>query len=128
MAESGAGPGVRLLPINRIAALKLREAGIAPDPEVQPVFQLMAWAIACDKRHRFQDIGDELCLLGASDGAAATQYLLERIPGGSRRFLQVILHAESLAAAKTLLGALDMRLKAEPYSPCRSYPNLPSGR
>ena len=125
MAKSPNNSAVVLRPINQIAALKLRKAGIAANGEVQPVFQLMKWGLECDPRRRYEDIAYPLAILSAIGEATATDYLLEKIPGGVRQLLAALLRAEPLAASRTLLGVLDMRLKSEPYSPSGSHPNLP---
>jgi hypothetical protein len=106
--------GLRLLPINQAAAIKLRAAGVVANEEAQQVFQLMEWGIASDPRHRYQDIAGELTLLQSVDQQAALDYLLTNIPGGVPGMVRTLLRADARTAAKVLLGLLDMRLKTDP--------------
>jgi hypothetical protein len=104
-----------LLPINQAAILKLRQAGISISSGVQPVFQLMEWGIASDKRGRYQDIAHELEMLRlAPDQPAALDYLLVHVPGGLKGFARTILLRDPRTAARALLDQLDMRIKADP--------------
>lgn len=104
-----------LLPINQAATLKLRQAGVAPESGVQPVFQLMKLGLAYDKRKRYHDIAHELGeLQTADDQAGALAYLLANVPGGLREAVRTILRRNPGSAARTLLDLLDMRIKSDP--------------
>ena len=109
---------LRLLPINQVAALKLRSAGVRENREAQQVFQLMEWGILSDRRRRYQDIADELAMLQSVNQQAAMDYLLTNIPGGVNGLLRELLKAESRTAARILLELLDMRLKSDPNFQC----------
>ena len=108
-------PRLRLLPINQVAALKLRGAGIGENSEAQQVFQLMEWGIESDRRRRYADIAQELEILQSIDQQVAMDYLLRNLPGGMRGVLRTLLKADARTAARMLLDLLDMRLTADPY-------------
>ncbi len=55
---------LRLLPLNQLAALKLREAGAADDGASLPVFQLMSWGLANGVRPTHRRTGQELLRVG----------------------------------------------------------------
>jgi hypothetical protein len=117
--------GLRLLPINLIASLQLRKAGIAENLDVLPVFQLMEWGIASDKRRRYQDISGELAILVSIKQAVALDYLLKNVPGGTRTLLGTLMRLKPRAAAVMMLSVLDMRLKSDPNSLFGKHPKIP---
>ena len=75
---------LRLLPLNRIASLKLRQAGVVEREYVLPVFQLMGWGLAggLPLTHR-RTAGELLRLSHQLDQRAAVDYLLNNLPGGA---------------------------------------------
>jgi hypothetical protein len=104
-----------LLPINQAATLKLRKIGIPTASDIQPVFQLMEWAIVSDKRKRYNDLAHELELLQTSpDQASALEYFFTNVPGGLKDVVRTVLHLDPRSAAKKLLELLDMRIKSDP--------------
>jgi len=107
----------RLLPINQLAALKLRAAGRTVDPERLPVFQLMAWGLCNGLRTTHRLTVFELENLLARDPAAAFAYLTGNLPGGQIDLERTLLKLSPKAAAELLLDILDMRLKADPHNP-----------
>jgi len=103
-----------LLPVNQAATLKLIQAGVTAEAGIQPVFQLMEWAITSDKRKRFQDIAHQLHILQSSENQAdALEYLFENAPGGLSAATHTILSRTPDSAARTLLDLLDIRLKTD---------------
>lgn len=116
---------LRLLPLNLIAALKLKAAGQGDYPDILPVFQLMAWGLAngiplthCRTEH-------ELARLSKLDDQLdAMDYLVRSVPGGLSELHRNLLKLSPKAAAHMLLDVLDLRLKADPRNP---YPVEPSG-
>lgn len=113
---------LRLLPVNRIAALKLRGAGMGENGEMQPVFQLMAWGIDRAGLRRYRDLSHELEALASGDQGHAVNFLLEHVPGGLGMLLKSLIGADPWTAAGMLLGVLDMRLKTVPYTIYRETP------
>lgn len=111
---------LRLMPLNRIATLKLKAAGLGVRTESLPVFQLMEWGLAQGVRLTHHRTAAELQRLHLhAEPEQAYHYLVENIPGGLRRFEHLLLRLVPLSAAEVLLDLLDMRLKADP---CRPYP------
>ena len=111
---------LRLRPLNRIAALKLKVAGLGERPDDLPVFQLMEWGLAQGVRLTHPRTAAELQRLRLhAEPERAYRYLIENIPGELRRFEQLLLRLVPLSAAEVLLDLLDMRLKADP---CQPYP------
>lgn len=85
---------------------------------VLPVFQLMSWGLADCSCLAHEDTADELMqLVWQPDQRAALDYLLANAPGGAIAFQRKLLHMPPRAAAWALLGAFDMRLKADPLKP-----------
>jgi hypothetical protein len=112
---------LRLEPLNQVAFLKLRQAGVAEDPAVLPVFHLMEWGLAEGKIPVCPRLARELLRLRLrGDQKAAVAYLLENLPGGLPRLHRKLLRFSPRAAAEVLLEVLDMRLKADP---CNPYPS-----
>jgi hypothetical protein len=104
-----------LLPVNQAAALKLIQAGVSVESGIQPVFQLMEWAITNDKRKRFEDIAHELYVLRTSpDQADALACLFANAPGGVRAAARTILRRSPGSAARTLLDLFDILIKSDP--------------
>lgn len=109
---------LRLTPLNRLASLKLKVAGVAEHPVVLPVFQLMSWGLVDCSCLASEETADELMqLVWQPDQRAALNYLLDSVPGGRTAFQRKLLHMPPRAAAWALLGVFDMRLKSEPYKP-----------
>ncbi|MGE4543077.1 MAG: hypothetical protein AB7D06_03100 [Pedobacter sp.] len=112
---------LRLTPINRLASLKLKVAGLDEHPSVLPVFQLMSWGLADCSCLAHEDTADELMqLVWHPDQRFAIDYLLANVPGGVTTFQRKLLHLPPRAAAWALLGVFDMRLKSDPRKP---YPD-----
>lgn len=107
----------RLLPLNQVAALKLREAGEASDPERLPVFQLMVWGLLNGVTPTHRRTAQELQRLQYLNPADAFTFLTENIPGGLFLLQRKLLKLSPKAAAAELLDLLDMRLKADPRNP-----------
>ncbi|HTP66005.1 MAG TPA: hypothetical protein VMJ66_11490 [Geobacteraceae bacterium] len=106
---------LRLLPLNLIASLKLRQASVVERDYVLPVFQLMEWGLASGMpltHHR--TAGELLRLSHQLDQRAAVDYLLNNVPGGLKGLSRNLLHLRPRPAAQLLLDVLDMRLKADP--------------
>jgi len=103
----------RLHPINQVAALKLRQTEVTLQETVLPIFQLMQWEIAQDRRGRYADLKVSLKKLEQlADARQAVTYLLTNIPGGQTAFIRHLLYSCPRYAARMLLDQLDMRLKA----------------
>lgn len=112
---------LRLEPLNQLASLKLRQAGVSEDPTVLPIFCLMEWGLAGDRLLTVRRLPQELLRLRLmADQQAAVAYLLENLPGGLPQLHRKLLRQSPLAAAETLLEVLDMRLRADPRNP---YPS-----
>lgn len=109
----------RLLPINQIAALKLREAGAELDPVCLPVFQLMSWGLLNGLTTTHRRTVMELDRLQLQEPEVSLDYLTDGFPGGHRSLERLLLQLPPIAAAELLLDTLDMRLKADPLN---SYP------
>ncbi|SHJ36499.1 hypothetical protein SAMN02745165_02199 [Malonomonas rubra DSM 5091] len=107
----------RLLPLNQVAALKLREAGETPDAERLPVFQLMVWGLLNGVTPTHRRTAQELQRLQYQNPAEAFTYLTSNIPGGLPELHRKLLKLAPKAAASELLDILDMRLKADPRNP-----------
>jgi hypothetical protein len=109
---------LRLTPLNRLASLKLKIAGVSEHPAVLPVFQLMSWGLDDCSCLAQEDTADELMqLVWQPDQQAALDYLLDYVPGGAHAFQRKLLRMPPRAAAWALLGVFDMRLKADPHKP-----------
>jgi len=55
--------GIRLTPINQIAALKLKAAGVRVSEDELPIFQLMEWGLSVGVRLTHQRTAAELLRL-----------------------------------------------------------------
>ena len=107
----------RLLPLNQVAALKLREAGEAIDSERLPVFQLMSWGCANGVKPTHRRTSQELLRLQYQDPAAAFAALITAVPGGLPELHRKLLRLSPEAAAEELLEVFDLQLKSEPQNP-----------
>ncbi len=104
----------RLLPLNQLAALKLKEAGKEVDAVALPVFQLMTWELANGVKPTHRRTAQELLRLQYQNPAEAFSYFTDNIPGGLTELQRKILRLAPKQAAAELLEVLDMRLKADP--------------
>jgi hypothetical protein len=112
---------LNLLPINHLAANKLRTAGVKPDPAMLTVFQLMLWGLEDGIPLTHRRAAAELERLSRDpDPAGALEYLFANVPGGMAEVYHFMGRLPARAAAQMLLDVLDMRLKADPRDP---YPN-----
>lgn len=112
---------LRLEPLNQLASLKLRQAGVTEDSAVLPIFCLMEWGLAGGRSLTTRRLPQELLRLRLmADQQAAVTYLLDKLPGGLPQLHRKLLRQSPLNAAETLLEVLDMRLKADPHNP---YPS-----
>ncbi len=107
----------RLLPLNQVAALKLKEAGEDTDYESLPVFQLMTWGLVNGVRPTHRRTAQEVLRLQYQNPAEAFTYFTSNIPGGLPELQRKLLKLSPRAAAEVLLETLDMRLKADPRNP-----------
>lgn len=112
---------LNLLPINQLAANKLKAAGVERDPSMLTVFQLMRWGlddgIPLTHRRAAAEL-ERLCR--DPDPAGALEYLVGNVPGGMPDLYRYMGRLPSRAAAQMLLDMLDMRLKSDPRNP---YPS-----
>lgn len=109
---------LNLLPINQVAAQKLKMVHAEVDPTLLAVFQLMKWGIDAGVPLTHQRTAHELERLRRdSDAGKALAYLLENLPGGVAHLHKRLIRMKPRAAAQLLLEILDMRLKADPRNP-----------
>jgi hypothetical protein len=109
---------LNLLPINHLAANKLRAAGVAPDPTMLTVFQLMQWGLEDGIPLTHRRAASELERLSRDpDPAGALEYLFANVQGGMSEVYRFMGRLPSKAASQMLLDVLDMRLKADPRDP-----------
>lgn len=109
---------LRLEPLNQVAALKLKEAGVFDHPAILPVFRLMEWGLATNiPLTHVRTARGLLRLRHQSDQRAAIDYLLDGLPGGLVPLQRKLLRLSPRSAALALLDILDMRLKADPNHP-----------
>jgi len=111
---------LRLLPLNRVATLKLKNAGENIDPQQMPVFQLMNWGMKQGIRLTHRRTLVELQRLELQEPNVALAYLTTRVPGGLVALERCLLRMPPKAAAEKLFDLLDMRLKSDPRNP---YPS-----
>lgn len=107
----------RLLPLNQIAALKLKEAGENVATDSLPAFQLMLWGLVNGVTPTHRRTAQELLRLQYQDPAEAFTYLTSDIPGGLHELQRKLLVLSPKDAAAELMETLDMRLKADPRNP-----------
>ncbi|MEJ2200175.1 MAG: hypothetical protein P8X63_04045, partial [Desulfuromonadaceae bacterium] len=99
---------LRLEPLNQLASLKLKAAGLVEDPAVLPVFVLMEWGLLHGQPFSSRRLGLELLQLRfLPDQRLAIDYLLENLPGGLPALHRKLLRLPPMAAAQTLLEVLD---------------------
>ena len=106
---------LNLLPISQLAAIKLKMAGVAANPSILAVFQLMQWGLdsGVPLTHRRASIElQRLCHDPAHH--ESLDYLVAKVPGGMTELHRSLLRLPPRAAAELLLDVLDMRLKADP--------------
>jgi len=112
---------MRLEPLNQLASLKLKQAGVGTSPTALPVFALMDWGLSVNKAYAGGRLARELLRLRLmGDQQAAVAYLLENLPGGLPQLNRKLLGLSPRGAALALLEVLDMRLRADPRNP---YPS-----
>jgi hypothetical protein len=112
---------LNLLPINQLAANKLRMAGVAADPSMLAVLQLMRWGLDDDVPLTHRRAATELERLCRDPAPGEVlDYLVENIPGGMTELYRILGRLTPRPAAQLLLDVLDMRLKADPRNP---YPS-----
>ena len=112
---------LNMLPINQLAVNKLRMAGVAADPSMLAVFQLMRWGLDDDvplTHRRAATELERLCRDPAPGGAL--DYLVANVPGGMTELYRILGRLTPRPAAQLLLDVLNMRLKADPRNPCPS--------
>jgi len=107
----------RLVPLNQIADIKLREAGAEPDPGVLPVFQLMTWGLLNGLTTTHRRTVMELDRLQLQEPEDALAYLTDNFPGGRQALERLLLQLPPRTAAELLIDTLDMRLKSDPHTP-----------
>lgn len=107
----------RLLPLNQVAALKLKEAGESSDSERLPVFQLMAWGLINGIRPTHRRTAQRLLRLQYQNPAEAFTYLTSNLPNGLPELQRKLLTLSPKAAAAELLEILDVRIKDDPRNP-----------
>jgi len=112
---------LNMLPINQLAVNKLKMAGVAADPSMLAVLQLMRWGLDADVPQTHRRAATELERL-CSDPAPGEvlDYLVANIPGGITELYRILVRLTPRPAAQLLLDVLDMRLKADPRNPCPS--------
>lgn len=114
---------LRRMPLNHVAALKLRMAGVVERDGMLPVFLLMEWGLSVGIRPLQCRTARELFRLGKqADQLAALEYLLASVPGGRTALTRRLLHLPPKTVALELLDLLDLRLKADPRMPCPIHP------
>lgn len=103
---------LRLTPLNRVASLKLKVAGLTEKPAVLPVFQLMTWGLVhCSCLDYMETASALRNLVRRSDQQEALDALLAGVPGGTTAFQHKLLRLPPRAAAWALLGVFDRHLK-----------------
>ena len=106
-----------LLPLNQVAALKLREVGEVVKADSLPTFQLMIWGLANGVKPTHRRTAQKLLRLQYQSPAEAFTYLTTGFPGDLSELHSKLLRLSPKAAAGELLEVLDMRLKADPRNP-----------
>ncbi len=109
---------LNLLPINHLAANKLKAAGVKADTAMLTLFQFMLWGLEDGIPLTHRRAAAELERLSRDpDPAGALEYLFANVPGGMAEVYHFMGRLPARAAAQMLLDVLDMRLKAEPLTP-----------
>jgi hypothetical protein len=112
---------LNLLPINQLASNKLRTVGVAADPSMLAIFQLMRWGLDDDVPLTHRRAATELERLCRDPAPGeALDYLVANVPGGISELYRILGRLTPRPAAQLLLDVLDMRLKADPRNP---YPS-----
>jgi len=107
----------RLLPLNQVAALKLKEAGESVSNESLPVFQLMLWGLVNGVKPTHRRTAQELLRLQYQNPAEAFSYLTAGKPDDLSELPRLLISLSPQAAAEKLLKVLDLRLKTDPHNP-----------
>jgi len=107
----------RLLPLNQVAALKLKEAGEIVSPDGLPVFQLMIWGLDQGVKPTHRRTTQELRRLRYQNPTAAYAYLTSGTAANLFSLQRGLIRLTPKAAAEKLLELLDLRLKENPQSP-----------
>lgn len=111
---------LKLTPLNRIAELKLKAAGVKIVESELPIIQLMQWGLASGIRMPHQRTAAELLRLSLqADKKEVYERLLRNIPEGLLALERVLLKLSPRSAAEELLELFDMQLKSDP---CNPYP------
>jgi hypothetical protein len=109
---------LNMLPVNQLAANKLRMAGVTADKSILAVFQLMQWGIDNDVRLTHRRTITELERLCRDPAPGEVlDYLVANIPGGMTELYRILVRLPPRPAAQLLLDVLDMRLKADHRNP-----------
>jgi len=109
---------LRLTPLNRVAALKLKEAEVECHPAIMPVFRLMEWELFTGRYPTHIRTARELLRLRhMRDQNAALSFLLENCPGGVQVLQRRLLCLPPHSAAQELLDVLETRIGADPANP-----------
>jgi hypothetical protein len=112
---------LNLLPINHLAANKLKAAGVERDTSMLTVFQLMRWGLDDGIPPTHRRAAAELeRLCRDPDPAGALEYLVENVPGGMPEVYQFMGRLPPKASAQMLLDVLNMRLNGGPHNPSLS--------
>ena len=113
---------VQLTPLNQIAELKLKAAGVKISDNQLPIIQLMQWGLAIGIRITHQRTAAELFRMSLNtDKEQVYETLVTNIPGGLLAFEKFLLKLPPRSAAEEILELLDMRLKADPCNPCPEW-------
>ncbi|NIQ12764.1 MAG: hypothetical protein GWO23_25330, partial [Gammaproteobacteria bacterium] len=102
-----------MTPLNRIAELKLKSAGVKVTDNELPIIQLMQWGLAIGIRMTHQRTAAELLKMSLlTEKKKVYEKLVTNIPGGLLTFEKFLLKLSPRSAAEELLELFDMRLKA----------------
>lgn len=110
----------RLLPLNQLAALKLKEAGESVSEHSLPVFQLMIWGLAKGLKPSHRRTAQELLRLQYRNPTEAFAALAGGAPEELAALQGQLLNLPPKVAAEKLLEVLDRRLRTDPRQPLRS--------
>lgn len=111
---------LRLMPLNQVAAIKLREAQAQSDHDTLPVLQLMVWGLTNGIRPQRRAAQELLRLRYLADQGSAFRYFLERVGASLPNLPREILPKPPREAAEHLLNVLDRYLTAGPPNPAPS--------
>ena len=107
----------RLLPLNQLAALKLREAGEPILKDSLPVLQLMAWGLTHGLKPPHRRTAQKLLRLQYHNPAEAFTYLTAGTAEDLSELQSWLLKLPPKSAAQKLLDVFDQRLKNDPINP-----------